>query len=352
MENLHCTFICFDYGGYYMKDGAEMKWVSGDSEGEDEIHTIVLKKSVEEVTYFCLVERILIKIKVDEYKMEARISYFPMVLNLNKPSYIWNDEDVFGYLLQVNHEKCRSVLHVEFSNDIYKTNEEVQLLEDDDETDVYAGLSDREATDRDVTDREAIDREASDTEAGVEYGIDGVLTFYEDTEVRPSVEVTHVVYQTRDDGMDLVLGQEFRAKEEAQVHIETASHQKCFEYEIVKSDISRYVIKCRGAKDGCKWFVRVAKLVNSDHWTVRSYIKQHTCFVVTTRTLPNKRRGTPQIVAAMLAQDYPGSFDTPVPNTLIDLIHHRIGVHVSYPTAWTPTAQNPCTHPDSCLHSP
>nr|VDD49171.1 unnamed protein product [Brassica oleracea] len=283
--------------------------------------------------------------------MEARISYFPMVLNSNKPSYIWNDEDVFGYLLQVNHEQCRSVLHVEFSNDIYKTNKEVQLSEDNDENEAYAGLSDRETTDRDAIDREGTDREAPDTEGGGEYctdeygtekdGNDGVLTFYEDvemhenlterdehvfgdTEVRPSVEVTPVVYKTRDDGKDLVLNQEFRSKEEAQVHIQTASHQKCFEYDIIKSDRVRYVIKCRRTKDGCKWFVRVAKLVNSDRWTVRSYIKQHTCSVVTTITLPNKRRGTPQIVAAMLAQDYHGSFETPVPNTLIDLVHRRV----------------------------
>ena len=40
----------------------------------------------------------------------------------------------------------------------------------------------------------------------------------EDTEARPSVEVTPAVKE-RDDGMDLAVGQEFRTKEEAQVHI-------------------------------------------------------------------------------------------------------------------------------------
>ena len=52
-----------------------------------------------------------------------------MVLYSKKLSYIWNDENVFGYLLQVNHEKCKSVLHVEFNN------VEVQLSEEDNETD-------------------------------------------------------------------------------------------------------------------------------------------------------------------------------------------------------------------------
>ena len=188
-----------------------MKWISGDGVGEDEIHTIVLKKSVEEITRSVLVERICRKIKVDEYKMEAKISYFPMVMYSNKPSYIWEDEDVFGYLMQVNQENCRSVLHVEFN----KT---------DDDTDFYGGLSEREATERGDTDREATDREATDTEAidteatetkggdedGTEKdatdneGTGGVLTLYEDIEMHenvtereagPSVEVTPVVYK-------------------------------------------------------------------------------------------------------------------------------------------------------------
>ncbi|WZZ42841.1 hypothetical protein YC2023_039100 [Brassica napus] len=49
MQNLNCTIICFDYGGYYMKDEAEIKWISGGGEGEDEIHTIVLRKSMEDI---------------------------------------------------------------------------------------------------------------------------------------------------------------------------------------------------------------------------------------------------------------------------------------------------------------
>ena len=95
-----------------MNDGAEIKWISGDGEREDEIYTIVLKKSVEEVTYSALVERICRKLKVNESKIEAKLNYFPMVLYSNKLSYIWNDEDVFSYLLQVNHEKCREVLYM------------------------------------------------------------------------------------------------------------------------------------------------------------------------------------------------------------------------------------------------
>ena len=98
------TIICFDYGGSYIKDGGERIWISG----EDEIHTLVMKTAVEEITYFELVESICRKIKANRDGM-VKISYFPMVLYSNKPSYIWCDEDVLGYLMQVNHDKCTSI---------------------------------------------------------------------------------------------------------------------------------------------------------------------------------------------------------------------------------------------------
>ena len=285
---------------------------------------------MEEITYSGLVECICRKIKVDESKVKVKISYFPMVLYSYKPSYIRNDDEIFGYLLQVNHEKCRSVLHVEFIN------EEVKFSEEDDEIDGYVGLSDREAieagdedgTENDETDAYVGISDRETIEAGDEDGNGGVLTFDEDIEMHDGVN------QTRDDGMDLVIGQEFLTKEAAKVLIQTASYQNCFEFDIIKSDTKRFVVKCRGAKDGCKWFVRVAMLENSDIWMVRSYIKQHTCSIVTTRTLRDRRKGTKQIVASVLAQDYPGTFDTPVPKVLIDLVHRKVGVKVSYTAAW------------------
>lgn len=131
------TIICFDYGGSYIKDGGERRWISG----EDEIHALVMKTAVEEITYSELVESICIKIKANGDGM-VKISYFPMVLYSNKPSYIWCDEDVLGYLMQVNHDKCRSVLHVEISSDMDDTYGGMSLLGDDDETDdSYVGVT-------------------------------------------------------------------------------------------------------------------------------------------------------------------------------------------------------------------
>ncbi|KAF3521317.1 hypothetical protein F2Q69_00049165 [Brassica cretica] len=87
----------------------------------------------------------------------------------------------------------------------------------DDETDVYVGLSDREATDIEAGDEDGTENDATEYE-----GTGGVLTFHEDIEMHDGV------YQPRDDGMNLVLGQEFRTKEAAKVHIQTASRQNCF----------------------------------------------------------------------------------------------------------------------------
>lgn len=54
-----------------MKDGADIKWISGEDEGEDEIHTIVLKKINGWGHILCFGWVYLQKIKVDESKMEG-----------------------------------------------------------------------------------------------------------------------------------------------------------------------------------------------------------------------------------------------------------------------------------------
>lgn len=74
------TIICFDNGGSYIKDGAEIKWISG---------------------------------------AKLKNSDFWKVRNYIKS--IWCDEDVLGYLMQVNNKKCKSVLHVEINSDIDDT---------------------------------------------------------------------------------------------------------------------------------------------------------------------------------------------------------------------------------------
>uniref|UniRef100_A0A0D3ASR8 SWIM-type domain-containing protein n=1 Tax=Brassica oleracea var. oleracea TaxID=109376 RepID=A0A0D3ASR8_BRAOL len=323
------TIICFDYGGSYIKDGGERRWISG----EDEIHTLVMKTAVEEIMYSELVESICRKIKANGDGM-VKISYFPMVLYSNKPSYIWCDEDVLGYLMQVNHDKCRSVLHVEISSDMDDTYGGMSLLGDDDETDdSYVGLSD--GTEEDDTEQDGTDQdhemdgvvalytpeqhEDIEMHENLEHGYEGTEVRVEEeaggaeveaaragvAAARGGVEATAAVEEEWDDGLDLVKGQEFRTKVAMQVLVQRGAHKNGFEYETLKSDTVRFVAKCRGAKEGCKWYLRVVKLKNSDLWTVRTYNKSHTCSVVTTSTLRNRRRGTPHVVASVLSEEYP-----------------------------------------------
>ena len=279
------TIICFDYGGSYIKDGGERRWISG----EDEIHTLVMKTAVEEITYSELVESICRKIKANRDRM-LKISYFPMVLYSNKPSYIWCDEDVLGYLMQVNHDKCRSVLHVEISCDMDDTYGDPSLSGDDDEPDdsyvalsdgdddetddSYVGLSDgteEDGTEQDGTDQDremdgmvalytAEQHEDIEMHENLEHGYEGTEARAEVEAARAGVEAaraeveaaragveaargvvqaTTAVEEEWDDGLDLVKGQEFRTMVAMQVLVQRGEHKNGFEYETFKSDTVR-----------------------------------------------------------------------------------------------------------------
>ncbi|XP_013626805.1 PREDICTED: uncharacterized protein LOC106332855 [Brassica oleracea var. oleracea] len=322
-----------------MKDGAEIKWISGDGEGEDEIYTIVLRKSMEEITYYGLVEQ-------EDDKTDGNVGLSDReAIEAGDEDGSENDEtDVY---VGISDKEATEAGDEDGNGGVLTFHEDIEMHDGvnqirDDGMDLVIGAKD--GCEWSVRVAMLKNSDIWTNDATGDEGTGGVLTFhgdiemhenfterdehvFGDTEVRPQV-----VYQPRDDGTSLVVGQEFRTKEEEKVHIQTASHQKCFEFDITKSDTPRFVVKCRGAKDGCKWFVRVVKLKNIDLWTVRSYIKQHTCSVVTTRTLHDRRKGTSQIVASVLAQDYPGTFDTPVPKVLIDLVHRRVGVRTNIGT--------------------
>ncbi|KAG5377716.1 hypothetical protein IGI04_025558 [Brassica rapa subsp. trilocularis] len=247
--------------------GGERRWISG----ENKIHTLVMKTAVEEITYSELVESICRKINANGDGM-VKISYFPLVLYSNKPSYIWCDEDVLSYLMQVNHDKYRSVLHVEISNDMDDTYGGISLSGDDDETDdSYVGLYDG---DDDETDDIYLGLSDGNEENGTEqdrtdqdHEMDGVVALYtaeqhEDIEMHENlehgagVEAARAVVEEWDDGLDLVKGQEFKTKVAMQVLVQRGAHKNGFEYEKTKSDIVRFVEKCREAKEGCKWYLR------------------------------------------------------------------------------------------------
>ncbi|KAF8099841.1 hypothetical protein N665_0236s0003 [Sinapis alba] len=247
-----------------------------------------------------------------------KISYFPMVLYSNKPSYIWCDEDVLDYLMQVNHDKCKSVLHVEISSDMDDTYGGLPLSGDDDGTDdSYVGLSDGEdadtyiieedGTEEDGPEKDGIEKDGTEQDVtDQDHEMDGVVTLYtaeqhedfemhgnlehgyEGAEVRveveaaiAGVEATTVIEEEWDDGLDLVKGQELRTKTAMQVLVQRGAHKNGFDYETTKFDTVRFVAKCR----------------------------------------------EPKKVASGICK-----YDTPTPNDMINMVTCKVGVDVSYAT--------------------
>lgn len=109
MDDIRGVVIHFDYGGYYSEEGEDVRW----NQKNRNVYSLVMKGTLEDVTYSQLVERIGKKIKVDESTMKLDLSYIPLIVDPKRPSYILDDDDVLGYLIDVNKEQCRNVLHVE-----------------------------------------------------------------------------------------------------------------------------------------------------------------------------------------------------------------------------------------------
>ena len=132
-----------------------------------------------------------------------------------------------------------------------------------------------------------------------------------------------------DDGLDLVVGQEFENNDDVKYLVETGANRNCFGLSILNSDTKRYVVSC--AEEGCMVHT-IFKSKDSTRFSVRTYRKLHTCLRSNTAT-GIKRRGTPRLVATVLHEDYSGQYKTPTPKSLISLVQGKHGTTVSYSTA-------------------
>ena len=60
----------------------------------------------------------------------------------------------------------------------------------------------------------------------------------------------------------------------------------------------------------------------------------HTCSRTNQSKNSNiKRRGSAELVASVLNEEYPGKLKTPVPRDIMDIIKLKLGVTISYSTA-------------------
>ncbi|KAF8117437.1 hypothetical protein N665_0010s0014 [Sinapis alba] len=321
MDNSQNVVIYFEYGGIYSDVGDEVRW----NRKDQHISTLVLKRSYEEVTYSHLVDRIGMKMKINVGAIKVQMSHFQLVMDHKRPCYIMDDEDILGYLLEVDKNQRCSVLHVELTesisenqnNEMFSGNEEI-LSEDRGNGDMV-GLKELSIMPHIQEDANERTNEVSDERHHLE-----------ELSVVTHVE-TPVLHLEWDDGIDMTLHQEFETKHEVRDLVDKDVHKNCFEVDIVKSKPRLYVLKCCGV--GCKWYLRAEKLHNSDFFSIRTYRKMHTCVRIDASATRKGKRGTQSMVASVLHADYPGKFKTPTPKDLIYLVQTRWGVRVSYSKA-------------------
>ncbi|XP_023636962.1 uncharacterized protein LOC111830094 [Capsella rubella] len=292
MKDDHCTVVRFDYGGYYSNNGDNVRW----NRKEDRVYTLVIKG---EFTYSDLVNRVCKKVMLDEEAIAAfKLSYIPLLEDPKRQTYVLDDEDVLGYLMEGDKTRRRDVLHVEVVDGV-EQNQSCEFLSRNDaplENDEVAYVDNSE--------------------------------MFVDVDTTPDVGEEEVEWE---DGTGMSLGQEFESKQEVQELVDKAIIQNCFEVVTFKSSPDLYVLKCRAS--GCKWSLRVAKLKNSDRFSVRTYNKIHTCTRLTTSIRRDKRIGTPQLVASVLRENCQGEVNSLTPKNLISLVQERLGIKVSYSTA-------------------
>jgi len=303
MSNNHRTFIHFDYGGNYLKSGDEVQWISS----EEVRRALLMKAPIEEINYLALVDKIGRKMMLDTTTSEMRFSYMPISVNPKKPIYISNDDDLLCYLEWNKIEF--SVLHVELVKDDGENqrSEQIRVSEGGEvgasnKEFVSCGITRRDHDDvmilyeselceqnKQVENSEAVACEEQEEMACEEWE-EMACVEREDGMDNQGIGVCKRVKKEWEDGVNLTIGQEFGSKKAVQDLLEKGAHKNCFEYDIMKSDPMLYVVKCTGKKFGCKWFVRVAKVRNSECFLVRTYNKMHSCYRSTTSTQKIKEK--------------------------------------------------------------
>ncbi|KAF4394580.1 hypothetical protein F8388_020405 [Cannabis sativa] len=94
------------------------------------------------------------------------------------------------------------------------------------------------------------------------------------------------------DGSNLAIGQEFKNKDEVKFTLNNVAMKAFFQMN-AKSTKSLYVTKC--IDKSCKWAVRVAKVSNSERFSIRTYCNTHTCSLISRKR--KHRQASAKVVA-------------------------------------------------------
>ena len=112
--------------------------------------------------------------------------------------------------------------------------------------------------------------------------------------------------------------------------VDRGACSKSFGFDVVNLDKQRLVLKC--PKEGFKWGLRASKIKKTEMFSIRTYTNMHTCSGGSLSKCNSRRKGTPQLVASILQDDYPGQMETPPPKSIVELVWNKLDLKVSYST--------------------
>ncbi|XP_023644236.1 uncharacterized protein LOC111832131 [Capsella rubella] len=302
---------------------------------------VKLDTMIERVSIYFKCEGRMINKKVGfvESHVKLELSYYPLVAESNEREKctIYDDEDLDVYLTSFDTEKRRCVLIV----DVTKVSEQPeQVIEDDDDDDDEAVRVDQSSVGMNYQNQHTRDDEANaivpyeekDKGKGVE-GDSETLGREEGDEYveQPPIVTPSQFIDPWEDGLTLRKFDEVPNKKALQEVVDRASFANCFRFKIVKSDKDRYVLKC--SKEGCSWGLRATSVPHTEIFSIRRHNNMHSCSRASKSSSNSNRRGTPELVASLLHNDYPGQMETPRPKIIMELVKTKLGLSVSYSTA-------------------
>ncbi|XP_023634078.1 uncharacterized protein LOC111829361 [Capsella rubella] len=298
----------------------------------------MIKTKASDITLSTLKGRINKKVGYVESHVKLELSYYPLVAESNEREKcrICDDEDLDVYLTSFDTEKRRCVLFV----DVTKVSKQPeQVIEDDDDEAVRVdqssvGMNYQNQQTRDDEANAIVPSEEKDKGKGVE-GDSETLGREEGDEYveQPPVVTPSQVIDPWEDGLTLRKFDEFPNKKALQEVVDRASFANCFMFKIVKSDKDRYVLKC--SKEGCSWGSRATRVPETEIFSIWRHNNMHSCSRASKSSSNSNRRGTPELVASLLHNDYPGQMETPRPKIIMELVKAKLGLNVSYSTALT-----------------
>ena len=128
------------------------------------------------------------------------------------------------------------------------------------------------------------------------------------------------------DGFDLKVDQIFATKELLQAKLHDVAMQCYFEYKVMKSNKTLYVVKC--SNENCKWQVCASKLHNSGYFSIRKYHGTHNCSLVGHNM--NHCQATYKMIGRKFKSQYVGVSKGPTPKGLVGFVHENLKAGVSY----------------------